>query len=340
MTTTAKSIPQLPEDADVGQKLAWLNDRYVSSFRDGEFLERLGQILVRGGDGRLLPEPARFGIDREARGLMVTGESGSSKTTLIRRNLCREFGVDPIGGKLPPEVLRIDLPPACTLKSFGVAIIEKTGYSVIKESRPSWEIWQAARHRLVQNGIRLVWVDEGQHVFRAGRIADVLEVCNTFKTLLKGDHAVALILSGIPELANFTDLDPQASRRFLKLHLDPVMESADAEAMSHYLATLCRHVGLATPRDDEFIPRLFHAVNYGFGSCFELTIMAARPALERGAKALSFNDYSKAFAMFTGRKSTFNPFDVEYFAETKAGFVRQTEELTVAAGADTAKRGI
>lgn len=82
MPTPSKPL-DLPDLDDPAACSRWLQDRYMKSDRDDDFIDALKEILETDADGNLTATPLRVGLPRDTRGLMVLGRSGYGKTSLL-----------------------------------------------------------------------------------------------------------------------------------------------------------------------------------------------------------------------------------------------------------------
>lgn len=158
MTASKLSIPPGASPAVI---IDTLRANYVTSARDSQLRQVLDELLAFDDDGRPLPQPARYGTEKETNGMIVIGESGAGKTTAIAHAL-REHPAfsgavgEPGEAMLRPGILKVDVPSPSTLKNLGTVILQKSGYGSIAKSRTEAEIWTAVRHRLKTLGISIL----------------------------------------------------------------------------------------------------------------------------------------------------------------------------------------
>lgn len=322
----------IPPGASPAAIVATFRRHYVETPRDRNVRHVLNTLLARDDEGRYLPVPARFGTECETHGMIVIGESGAGKTTTLAHNLrahpafadCADIagGPDRVG-----PVLKLDVPSPTTLKTLGLKILEKTMYDDVARSRTEAEVWELVRQRLSICRVCILWLDEAQDVMRSGSEAEVTKICNTLKTLCKGDHAVVVILSGIETLATLPKFDPQIDSRFSKLWLDEVSPGSDAKGIWRLLKTYCAAAGLETPPRGDLIQRLFHSCRNRLGKSIERIVDAIELALYNGDTALTIDHFAQAYALKEGCRSNRNIFLVDKWASISTERTENPEEL-------------
>ena len=85
------------------------------------------------------------------------------------------------------------------------------------------------RSRLKMLGTVVLWIDEAHDLFRAGKaIEDILKV---LKSVMQGDGAVILVLTGVDILWQMASYDDQVKRRFSKVTLPPISASTHEKSL-------------------------------------------------------------------------------------------------------------
>lgn len=291
-----------------------LRAHYVRTGRDTPVEEAFDVLLQRDDNGQFLPKPMRFGseTEQEAHGLIVIGESGTGKSTTIGnilRNHPAFAGLQRADGTGP--ILKVDVPSPATLKSLGRKILEVSGYDQLPKSQTEAQIWDAVRHRLKRCGICVLWLDEAQDVIRTGAESEIMNICNTLKTLCKGEHAVVVVLSGVDVLAKLPRFDPQIDSRFNKVWLPRIGSSSDVKGIERLIAAYCKAAGLEAPRQPDLVPRLFHSTGYRLGKSIARVVDAMELAINARDTALSIHHFARAFAIKEGCDASRNVFVAE-----------------------------
>lgn len=299
--------PDRPDLSEPGRVSEWLRDRYMLNPRDADFDDVLQEILRTGPDGGISPEPMRIPLVDETRGLLVTGETRDGKTTLIRRNLLRnpQIGLTKDTGQGRAFYARVK--GEATLKGLAADIVKATGYPSVSDRLRASEIWDLAVHRLRQQGITILWIDEAHHLLRDTR--DVKTVLRRFKTLMQGESSFALILSGIPELDTVIRQDPETSDRFFRLRLGLIRTDADRGSLQSYFNRCCQLVELLPPADPHLIQRIEMATRGAFGRSIELIQYALYRALKRRDGYVRLEDFRRSYQNLRGRRGEDGPFD-------------------------------
>lgn len=297
------------EFRDTHSKIQHLRSIYVSNERDEGLRQQLTRLLKRDGNGQITAVPCRFTADQETRGITVIEASGGGKTTSIRKALMEleVLGLNPDTGM--PRYLQIQVPSPATLKSVGLAILQATGMTGVTERATAWEIWNAVRHRLTLLGIVLLWIDEAQDLVLAKSANETETTLRMLKTLMQGDTALILILSGTRRLAEMTNYDPQVSRRFTRITPRDLEFSSDQADLCSLIENYCKLAGLKAKVSGDLAHRLIHASRGRFGRAIETVINAIERALEDGDKTLNVAHFADAWAMQEGCNAASNVFD-------------------------------
>lgn len=306
---TAVTAPPAPHD--LPGRLAWLDARYLKNARDDEFQECLRDILKVGSEGTLLPTAIRDPLNGETRGMQVIGASGDGKSVMIQRNLSALPGFVGMKNGASGNYLHITVSPEATIKSLASDIAAATGYGRIEERAKTHEAWAVVRHRLKTFEIGLLWIDEAHHLLRGGAGRDVVGALQTLKNLLQGEGAVAVILSGVPQLEERISSDPETFRRYrLRQRLQPVMaDSGDLQRLRRFLSRCCDRLDLAFPDDPSFAERIVFSQKGGLGRSILFAKMTIRRALVNRKEGVSIEDARRTWILNGGEDSGASPFD-------------------------------
>lgn len=282
---------------------------HVENERDHDLRCQLTRLLQDDSEGKLSAVPCRFTNDQETRGIALIEASGGGKTTSIRRALLETdvLGINPKTDL--PRYLQIQVPSPATLKSVGVAILKATGLTGVTERATGWEIWDTVRYRLHLLGIVVLWIDEAQDLILAKTASETEMTLRMLKSLMQGDTAVILILSGTQRLAEMTNFDPQVSRRFTKIMPRDLEFSSDQDDLADLICNYCEIAGLKPKIGDDLACRLIHASRRRFGRAVETIINAIERALEDGETTLTIAHFADAWAMQEGCDAASNVFD-------------------------------
>ncbi|MFW2588547.1 TniB family NTP-binding protein [Sagittula sp. SSi028] len=301
--------PALTPESSVAEKCAWLTNRYIKLDRDVALEEQIAGLFKMGDDDARTAEPMIDSLTGETRGMMVVGNSGSGKSALLRRTL-RSSGVLSIAGReTEGNTLYLTVPPEATIKALATSIAEATGYPKVSSRAKSYETWSIARHRLGERGIGLLVIDEAHHLMRRGSGKDVEGAIQTMKSLLQGEHPVAVIIAGVQKLPDAIMEDPETDSRFPKFELPRLLEgSKDAASFARGIQTCARALGLQMPEDGTLTDRILFAEAGSMGRSVRLAKNIMMNVLMDGRSQIRLQDAHRAFAMRYGSFPQ-SPFD-------------------------------
>ncbi len=262
------------------------------------------------------------GTCREARGLVVIGESGAGKTTLLRRLF--ETHPDLIlmnCETIQADVVSLSIPSPATPKHVGLTCLTALGYP-LRRDRTTSIIWEQVHHHLKMRGTMFLHLDEAQDFSNNRSVSDMEAVINTVKSLMQNrDWPVGVILSGMPVLHKLVNHDPQLSRRMTPIEMRQLDPLGDQDMIYSSLHQYCAAVKLELDtniKSSAFIKRLIHSSAYEFGILVEFIIESIENALLRASNSLSLNDFVCAFRRRSGVVDCLNPFVIEDFEMIKA----------------------
>jgi hypothetical protein len=308
--------------ANVKKILDELRGLHVNTPRDAAFASHFNRLLKYDAEGRQVPSALRFTGTAETRGVMVIDEPGGGKSTLVEHGLVGCAALQAVPGQ-QKHYLKVAVPSPATLKSVTRALLKDSGYPGVSKSREVWSMMEILRERILLLGIAVIWIDEAQDLFCADRKL----ILRALKSLMQGDAAVTIILSGTPALAEVVRSDPQVQRRFTTLILPRVDPQADREAISGLIETYCKRAGLEPPADRDLVDRLAHAARHLFGRTVENVVSAIECALMAGADALDIDHFAQVYAMSEGDVTERNVFLVEDWWNIRPGLSKDEEEV-------------
>ncbi|RRH77399.1 ATP-binding protein [Falsigemmobacter faecalis] len=299
----------VPDDRE--GRVAWLEARYFKNQRDEAFQDCLREILVVGADGMILPEPVRSPLNGETSGMRVIGATGSGKSVMIRRNLTALPGFVKSTKEIQGNHIDITVSPSATIKSLASDILEATGYVRPDDKVKAHEAWAMVRHRLREAGIALLWIDEVHQLLRGGPGNDPVMALQTLKNLLQGHGAVAVILSGVPELEQRLSKDDETYRRYqLQLRLRPLVEGqAEIRRFEKFLRLCCSHLALDWPSDPAFAERIAFSQHGALGESTAFAKSVIRRTLHAGRKELTLEEAHRLWVLRGGNADGLSPFD-------------------------------
>ena len=290
--------PPTTPDIDLAA-LDSLRGKYIRTDRDDLFRLHLDRLLKRDADDRLLPEPVTFTATGETRGIALVEGAGGGKTSLVHHGLSTHPALqsaDPL--RVPWIGVRV--PSPATLKSLGLEILRQSGYPQASASLREWDIWGRVRDRFASLGTRVLWIDEAHDLFRAGKPDAVENILKVLKSLMQGEHAVIVVLTGVDMLWQMASYDDQVKRRYSKVTLPAVSTATHGPLFRGVLEAFCAKLGLAPPVEADLVERLLHASRYRFGRCLENILAALEIAVLDRAPRLEMAHFAEAFSMQEG----------------------------------------
>ncbi|MDO6458677.1 ATP-binding protein [Celeribacter halophilus] len=299
------------------RRKAYLRKMYFHMSR-AEELDALFQEAVDDYDSGVLSEEPF-----EASCLTVIGQSNSGKTREIRHALERLQAGDRLlecGRAI--QAVSIVFDGETTWKSLGIKILEQVDYGM-SPKKTEHEIWTRVRQQLRDKGMWIVAIDECQHMFETLGEKDTRKVINSIKTLIKNpDWPVVVVLSGIPELLEKVNLDPQLrnlatayNMRSLDPNCDEDLHEIDT-AFYNYAAV--RDVNIDDVRNEETYRRLCYATGHHFGRAFKFMV-SLFASIEDDDKTLRLAALSEHYADKTQCIPGHNPFIREDYHHCDVG---------------------
>jgi len=282
-----------PENQRIFDVMSRVRSAYFKTRNDDELLVRLRRI-ERGIEDEFEPGHA----------LVVFGESGTGKTTVMRKalkSLTRLQDYDDGYGNMMRPILYITAPSSCTMPDLAAEILERLGYenSVIGRGAP---VYHKVQRSLKNYGTRLIVIDEFQHLLQAPKIKGAAYVTDTLKNMLQDSSwPVHLVFVGLPEIETVIERDPAEQ---LEQRTDPLpIENPSFEEDADYIEWIVNELvekraglQLAADQPNELIERLMHGARSRFGLIMRIIIWAIEDTLETGADEVATTNWIEAYA--------------------------------------------
>jgi len=237
---------------------------------------------------------ALTGKEFEARGLLVTRKSrvGKIAETLKIVNEFNASKTEMPNGKTA-KILYCKLDGSVSWKDLGRKTLEKLEYSV-HPRRTQSEIWSMVRHQSREQGVIGFYYDECQHVFAPEAKSNRIFL-DSFKSLMKEpEWPLIMILSGVPDLAEYVNSEEQLSHLLAPVHFDEIslgksadpLEDPDLNELNKLVYSYAAHGGIDVDElvDLDFLERLDFACVSRWGLVIELLIRAFAMCRFRGGE--------------------------------------------------------
>ena len=274
------------------QALEGLRNLHIGTDRDTDVRTHILRLLARDEDRNPTHVAKRWTREGETRGFMLTGAPGSGKSHLVNRTLQKLPALEPREDGVP-RYIKCSAPSPATFKSMIMQLLKETGYPAENPRKENWLLVRDLRYRLELLDIGVIWIDEAHDLFCADRKL----ILRALKSLMQGEAAVAIILTGTSDLADVIRSDQQVKRRFTAMSLPALVEQADGADFQTILEQYCDRIGLLAPTENDLIARVFHGARYCFGRAIELLLQALEVAIEREDERLVNDHFAEAYAM-------------------------------------------
>ena len=189
-----------------------LRSKYVKLPRGREFRAHLDRLLKCDDTGRHIPAPMVFTSTGETRGIALVDGAGGGKTSLVDHAL-REHPALQSPDPHTKHWIGVRVPSPATLKSLGLEILRQTGYPDVSKPKHAWQIWTNVRYRLQLLKTVVLWIDEAHDLFRNGSAREIEDMLKSLKSLMQGEGAVIVVLTGSETLWQIASYDDQVKRR-------------------------------------------------------------------------------------------------------------------------------
>lgn len=274
-----------------------LRKKYITTTRDEIFRKHLDRLLERNCAGQLVAKPLTFTSTGDTHGVALVEDAGGGKTSLVDHALKKHPALQSEDPTYRPWI-GVRVPSPATLKSLGFEILRETGYPSVSKSRTEWDIWMLVRSRLKLLGTIVLWIDEAHDLFRAGKgIENILKM---LKSVMQGEGAVILVLTGVDTLWQMASYDDQVKRRFSKVTLPSISASTHEKSLRGLIGAFCNEADLTPPDEGDLIDRLVYASRGRFGRCIENILAALECAVLNGDTDVTIQHFAESWGMHEG----------------------------------------
>jgi hypothetical protein len=313
-------------------------DKQLAAAMDDMFDDILETL---GAEAAPSKETSHIGRMAEGYPLFGLGESGTRKSSTFARmiHIRPEFaGFSYAPHENRSALISVKAPSPCTLRVLGVTIARAMGLPT-NDSMKENAVWDDIMDNLPRRGIRVIHIDEFQHVLENRNKLDIAKIRNTLKRVLQTPgHPVWMLITGMPECGPVLEGDLQTWRRKSHVFFQKLDFSAHAgkcRTMVEFFAGEKAGLECKAFTTDENIHRLMHASLFRLGVAIDIVVKSIRVALQAEDSELKLNHFAKAYRTLAGCADTENPFLSEQdFTKIEVGkyLTRMLEHGRAAAG--------
>ncbi|WP_434722876.1 AAA family ATPase [Mesorhizobium sp. RIZ17] len=304
-----------------------LRPMYLVTDRDDRL--RAAFHLLRGSGFSLSDAHGR---NQEGRMLLVVGETGTSKTSAIKRLARAEFGEG--AGKAPSPFLSVVLPSQFNVTKLGDRILTACQYQLARMPKPN-DMLRKVDGQLRNLRPQIIHFDEFQRIRSVSKTfhstyEEVLRDAMNYVMLFLAD-GFNLLISGPPEIEGLFD-PGYLKRRATRVEFERVVATGHViEDLTEAIASYCRVARIQVFGDEaiDAVPRLIHAASGGQGLALEVGKAAVFYAAWKGKSRLGLDDFADYFHDVTGASFSENPFlvsDWRALPDTLVATVRALKE--------------
>lgn len=305
-------------------RMAPIHNAYVITARDKPLNDAF-ERMIRNVAGLGSADDIVAAEADKRRAIFVIGESGSGKTTAIRRQLALRPQFQPYldrhGLEVTPMV-SFDAPKPLTLKLLAKKGLEEAGYPVLGRKQEN-EMWDLFKEQIKERSILFLHIDEMQHVIRGNTPGEIHNIAAVVKSLLQiKDWPVHAVFSGVPSLAKFLEKEEQLRNRSEIIKFEPMAFPSDAgiiKAVMLRIVTVHAELEAASALEsDEFILRLMHAADGAFGTIIQMVRTAVASVIYANGTAVGPEDFAGVYSAFTGCTPDRNVFIADDFKDIQS----------------------
>lgn len=253
-------------------------------------------------------------VDENPLCMMITGQTGVGKSYLIKHFLQKyPEAVRERGYQIP--VLYVSMPLPAKIKGAMTEFLRSLHVPNPSEGTP--EDMRTRLYTFIKKcKVRLIIIDEFQHLLKSGNKQQITEIADWVKSLLN-ETKLPMVLVGTPEAQQVLDYSPQLERRFLRrFGLEPFDHRQDPDEFRQMVKLY--ESRLEFPKssgldDDLMLKRLYLATRGYFGNLTTLLVRATRYAMAIESPRLELSLLSTAFEETLGvRQSRIgNPLEMD-----------------------------
>lgn len=241
----------------------------------------------------------------EGKILALLGNSGAGKSRSLARVFKKhpEFFGPAEAGK-ERYLISIKAPSPCLPRLVAERILRAAGYQHQRIQRELKEnvAWDMVHQQLPICGVRLIHIDEFQHVSQRNNEEQRQKVRDCLKDVMQiPDFPVSFIVSGLPEIKEFVEPDNQIKRRTRFVVFHPLNYERDRQfletMMNEYVV---KRAGLEIDLRGDLVKRLIHAASAQNGIFIEYLLEGIEQTLLLERNVLDISCFEDVYAVRSG----------------------------------------
>lgn len=246
--------------------------------------------------------------------MLVVGDTGSGKTTLIDKYLSENPRVESESGSIIP-ILFTTLPPNATPITASEKLLSDLGDPfAFQQSKDPVELAKKVTLLLHQCQVELIIIDEFQHMIDRKQKAVLHSAADWLKILIV-DSKIPVALFGMPYSTLILDANSQLNGRFeLQHHLEPFRFKDKKHLVKYKTFLELLDQSLLFPNSssltsDDLMHRIYYFSKGNMRRIRKLINRASKYALEDGALRIELHHFEKAAPKVSRNACEhFNPF--------------------------------
>ncbi len=237
----------------------------------------------------------KFAVNKsEAEGLIIVGESGTGKTSILADFKSKHPSSRGCNGMETP-ILYATVPSMPTVKSLAGVMLEALSATDCDRGTEN-EKSRRLRILMANSGTRMVMIDEFQHFYDRGKRQIMHHVADWLKVLID-DTRSTLVVAGLPSCKVVIDQNEQLARRFLApVHLSrflwekPEHREEFVCILAAFNEAIAKGYDVPTLHSDTMAFRFYLATGGLIGYLSKMLRQALRIADEENRKTISLED--------------------------------------------------
>ncbi|MGH8493084.1 MAG: TniB family NTP-binding protein [Moraxellaceae bacterium] len=255
-------------------------------------------------------------VSNQSAAMMVLGESGTGKSTLLKAFMER-YPRQITEEKTSIPVLSVEIPSRPTIKSTADAIL--TQFDRLYVGGSAGEKTKRIKLLIKQCEVRVIVFDEFQHFIDRGTTTANTAVADWIKGLMN-ETKVSVVIFGLPRAARILRYNDQLRRRFsaaIKMRPWVFESSEDIREFKGIIKALERATNLPAPGElhtEDMMRRLFFASGGLIGYLAKLVTMSACTAMKNGDGRITIAHLHSTFIKHIWAEATSNrnPFNESF----------------------------